>query len=193
MIINVRGTHGSGKTTLVRRVMEHYKYREPIHMKGRKAPIGYVCRDKKSPHACTNVLFVAGSYESVTGGCDTIPKVDLMYKKIKEYADLGYHVLFEGILAQHSTPNIKKLYDRGYNPRVIVLDVPVKKSIRGVKKRRAERGDTRPFNPTNVRKEAGGVLSTSDRLKSYGVKVILCKSRRRALNRVLSLLELATV
>lgn len=193
MIINVRGTHGSGKTTLVRKIMAMYKYREPIYGttdRGKQKILGYVCRDKKAPHACTRVLFVAGHYESVTGGCDTIPKVAKVYELVRRFADLGYDVLFEGILAQHSTPNIKALHDDDYRMRVLVLDVSRKKAIRSVLKRRAQRGNLRPFDPRNVRKEHASVRSAASRLTDYGVRVVIAKSRRRALTRVVRWLRL---
>jgi ABC-type multidrug transport system ATPase subunit len=189
MIINVRGTHGSGKSTLVRRVMEHYKYREPIMLEGRRQPIGYVCRDKKTPHLCTNVLFVAGHYESAGGGCDNIPKVDLMFRMIRRYAKLGYHVIYEGILAQHSTDNALRLH-RKYKFRVIVMDTPLKKAIRGVRKRRRQRGNTKPFDPKNVIKEQRSVHNAVRRLSEHGLHVRSFTSRSKALQRVTHLLRI---
>src|SRR5262245_12865768 len=150
MIINVRGTHGSGKTELARRVMARFKRKKPLYIEGRKAPIGYLCSNPSEDRK----LFVAGSYESVTGGCDTIPKVDLMYTTIRKYAKREHDVLFEGILAQHSTPNIQRLIDAGNEVAVVVIDVATSKAIKGVKARRRARGDTRPLDPSNVIKEA---------------------------------------
>jgi hypothetical protein len=191
MIINVRGTHGSGKTELVRRVMQHYKVCVPIYIEGRKTPIGYVCRDRRAPHLSKHVVFVAGSYDgAVSGGCDTISKVDLMYKMIRRYAKLGYDVLFEGILAQHSTPNIVRLMKRD-DVCVVMIKVPIKKAIRGVEARRKARGDARPLNPDNLIKEARYTELAARRLRDQGAKVFFCKTRKRALQRTLTLLDLA--
>ena len=41
MIINVRGTSGSGKSTIVRNAMDLFTWRGPVHVKGRKQPLGY--------------------------------------------------------------------------------------------------------------------------------------------------------
>ena len=38
MIINVRGTSGSGNSTLMRSVMDQYTVRQPVHVPGRKRP-----------------------------------------------------------------------------------------------------------------------------------------------------------
>jgi hypothetical protein len=47
VIINPRGTSGSGKTELVRRLLSDYGWKrggdvEPIHRKGRERPIAYL-------------------------------------------------------------------------------------------------------------------------------------------------------
>lgn len=181
MIINIRGTHGSGKTTIARKVMAQFPKPKPIYVEGRTAPIGYHCGER---------LFVAGSYENVSGGCDTIPKVDVIYKIIRRYAKRGFDVLFEGILAQHSTPSILKLHDRGYDVAVVAIDIPVEKAIRGVLARRKARGDTRPFNPANVVKEDRYTILAALRLRDEGVQVWFPKTRARALHRTLSLLDI---
>jgi predicted ABC-type ATPase len=183
LIVNVRGTHGSGKTTLVRRVMSQYKRCKPIFIDGRRQPIGYVC-DKK--------LFVAGHYEGeASGGCDTIPKVDLMYGMIQKYAKRGLHVLFEGILAQHSVPRILDLKERGFRVHIVLLDIPVEKAVKSVKKRRAVRGDVRKFDPTNTIRESRVVQNSSRTLKANGIRVSRHATRKSARARVFDLLELS--
>lgn len=184
MIINVRGTHGSGKTVLMRKVMKRMRKRTPVMIDGRKTPIGYTFRIDRGR------VFVAGAYEeAVSGGCDTISKVDLMYQMIRKFANRGYDVLFEGILAQHSTPNIVRLMKQ-HDVHVIMLKVPNAKAIRGVKARRKERGDTRPLDPTNLIKEARYTARAARRLREDGAHVVFCKTRKRALRRTLSLLDL---
>lgn len=186
MLINLRGSHGSGKTTIVRKVMAEYPKRKAVYLEsGRRIPIGYIC--KKAGHT---TLFVPGSYEHpVSGGCDNVQKVDLIYGTIKKYAKKGYNVLFEGIVAQHSTPNIILLNER-YKVRVVVIDISAEKALKGVRSRRKKRNETEKFNPANTIKETAAVLSSSRRLKSAGVKVKFAKTRSDALDKVLDLLEL---
>lgn len=190
MIINVRGTHGSGKTTLVRKVMSHYKKGKPVYITGgRRLPIGYICRSKQEGQ---RALFVPGSYEHpVTGGCDNIITVDLIYGQIRRYAKRGYDVVYEGIVAQHSTPNIIKMHDRGLKVRAVVLKIPLKRALRGVKSRRKLRGETRPFNPLNTTREAQNIITSSVRLQEAGVRVRYSTTRKAALDQTLKWLGLS--
>lgn len=186
MLINLRGSHGTGKTTIVRKVMDAYPKRKAIYLEsGRRIPIGYICKKEGQ-----TTLFVPGSYEHpVSGGCDNVQSVNLIYDTIRKYAKKGYDILFEGIVAQHSTPNIILLSER-YKLRVVVIDIPTKKALKGVRARRKLRNETEQFNPANTIKESAAVLSSSRRLQSAGVKVRYAKSRSAALDKVLDLLEL---
>lgn len=187
MIINVRGTHGAGKTVLVRSVMNLYRKRKPVFIEGRRIPVGYICY----PHLRKNKLFVVGSYEyPISGGCDNILKTEIMFDAIHKYAAKGYDVLFEGILAQHSTPRIQALHDAGYATAIVVLDVPFKLSVKGIKHRRKLRGETRPLNLLNATREFRAVINSAERLRDAGLIVKYPKTRSAALARVVSLLDL---
>lgn len=186
MIINVRGTHGSGKSHLVRAILRSYRRVNPIYMGGRRQPIGYECRQRGCPR-----LFVLGHYETPGGGggCDTIGKPDIMFQYIKRYAKHGWHVLYEGIVAQHGVPRAIELHDLGYDLRVFVLDLPLAKCIRAVKRRRKARGNDKPFDPKNLIEEwEARILPALPRLRAAGIRVTLCASRRRAAHRIRALL-----
>ena len=159
MIINVRGTHGSGKSTVIRKVMEKGVF-SPFYIEGRKRPMGYR----------NDTIFVPGSYETDCGGCDTISQVEDAFDLIKGHASNGWRVLFEGILSQHSAPRLIEVH-KLFPVIVLVLTTPVEQCIADVEKRRAESGNTRPFNHENLRKEARSVVSSSRRLKSEGLNL----------------------
>ena len=181
MIVQIRGTHGSGKTTAVKRIMESYEVKKTHYLSGRGRPIGYALSDVKRDKE----LFVPGSYESPTGGCDTIPKIEQIYEIIKRQHDQGFNILYEGILAQHSTPRILALRPRPLH--VIVLDTPIEMCIAAVQQRRDERGETKPLNPENIIREAKSVLSAARRLKDAGVQVTTC-TRQHAIELATELL-----
>jgi hypothetical protein len=108
LIINPRGSSGSGKTELVRRLMNEYGWKdtawpklggaiEPIYCMGREKPLGY-----RLPHPDGGVpLAVLGHYENTSGGADTIRMTDggvtAIMRFAREHASEGYDVLMEGL------------------------------------------------------------------------------------------------
>jgi hypothetical protein len=96
VVINLRGTGGAGKSTVVRRVMGLCKDRVPQLVPGRKQPLGYLAvREGAGPH-----IYVPGHYETACGGCDTIKTVDEVYRLMRDAILLGRDVLAEGIMIQ---------------------------------------------------------------------------------------------
>ena len=167
MIITVQGTHGSGKSTIVREIMSRFPTVTPITLEGRKRPIGYICSGPETHGG----VFIPGHYETPCGGCDNIPKAQMAYDLIREQHSHGYDVLFEGILAQHSTPNIIALHNDKLDVVVIQLDVPTEIAVDGVQARRDKRGDDRPLDPKNIIKEQRSVTMAGRRMRDSGLRV----------------------
>lgn len=165
-VVNIRGTHGSGKSTVVRRVLELLGDQVPEHVDGRTRPISYLCHSGR--------LRVLGHYETPTGGCDTISKSEKTYELMRVSTLSGVNVLFEGILAQHSTGRlvelIKSTTDVDY--KIVVLSTSLEECIASVKKRRDDRGVVGDFDPRNVTREYKSVLSSTRRLEHDGVRVL---------------------
>jgi cytidylate kinase len=94
LIINIRGTNGSGKTTVVKSFLKNYPTREIYGALGPKRPVAYEVTIKaKRP------LYVIGPYVSSTGGLDALPykiqeTIDTLLTK---YEKLG-NLLFEGVV-----------------------------------------------------------------------------------------------
>lgn len=171
MIIQVRGTHGSGKTTTVREVMKRFECK-PHSIEGRKRPIGYECVYKTGKPGKDDVyLWVPGSYENATGGCDTISEIEVIYGIVKQQAEAGFHVLFEGILAQHSAPRVLELVDV-HHYLGIVLTTPLELCVERTNQRRAERGKEKLEDDSNIRKEWKSVRSSMDTLRRKGANVV---------------------
>jgi hypothetical protein len=141
VIINVRGTHGSGKSTLMRRLMATHAA-EPHEVNTRGRPVAYVMAIPK----CGDV-FVIGSYENPCGGCDVIqPKSDV-WPLVERFAAMG-HVLFEGVLIS-TTYGAVGHGSEYYGDQFIFayLDTPVEVCIDRVRQRRRAKGNLKPFNP----------------------------------------------
>lgn len=215
LIINVRGGHGAGKSTLVRRVLDEYGPRQPSYVPGRNRPLYYTCvKSGLKP------LMVLGTYENPTGGCDTIQSIDgvgsieVIFSTIRNGVSAGMAILFEGIVAQHSAGRLLDL-NMEHPVDVVVLDTSLEDCVDAVRKRRAERGagsDPGPydhpisyclnqkahphgcvtdgFDPKNVVKEWKSVQSSSRRLVKDGLP-IKSLSREAAFQYVMSQLQLS--
>jgi len=175
MIVNPRGTFGSGKSTIVRRVMDRYDERRPVHIEGRKQPIGYRCV-RPDGHD----LWVVGHYETACGGGDTIPKIDLIYNHIWHAAQIGYDVIYEGgALIQSDWRRAAELAKK-HDLLVVIIDVPVELCLNAIKERRAKRGNLDPVNPKNTIVRARGTIRNAGNLEKAGVRVEWCKDRESA-------------
>lgn len=146
MIVNLRGTSGSGKTTVVRGLMEKYPAIEPLMVadeRGREKIHGYECRMANFPGNLPN-LYVVGSYKNVCGGCDGIKTQDEICDRVRGYAGMTGDVVFEGLLISHLYGRYLKL-DREmaetHNQHTVwaFLDTPEEVCVDRVKERRARR------------------------------------------------------
>jgi hypothetical protein len=179
MVINIRGTHGSGKSTIARKIMTRYQV-SAVYTADRTRPFGYRCvAENKTP------LYVPGHYETDCGGCDTIMAVEVAFASIRAKVEEGFNVLYEGILAQHSAPRVLALKDFGLT--VICLDVPTELCIEAVNERRRLRGKAPLADPGSILKEAGSVKSSSKKLKAAGVD-LLWLDRQQTEDKILELL-----
>lgn len=143
MIVNIRGTSGCGKSTIVREIMKLYngKISEfgSIGGKSRKQPLGYTL-----VHEGHRPLWVAGHYETACGGCDTLPTLECVYEQVRHYAEHDEHdVLYEGVIVTSDVRRVIELNDEKWPIFVVGLDVPIEDCMAGIQARRTARGDTR--------------------------------------------------
>lgn len=156
MIVNIRGTSGSGKTTAVRSIMamgatEKVYADEPslsgLFQMGR-TPVGY----RVNIAQFDRPLFVVGSYENTCGGCDAIGTQDEICSRVRRYGQ-GQHLLMEGLLMSHLYSRYKALAEEMQPIPYIwaFLDTPLEVCLERVVARRAERGVAKKeFNPKNT-------------------------------------------
>lgn len=144
LIINVRGTSGSGKSTIVFELMKRYPVKElDLDAKGR--PGNY---EIKLPRG--QKLYVIGRYSTQCGGCDGIGSNVEVMRRAEHYAKKG-HVLFEGLLLS-STYGALGAWSERYKDNFVFafLDTPLKTCLRRVNARRRRRGVLEPVNPRNT-------------------------------------------
>ena len=167
MIINIRGTSGSGKSTIVRQIMELYDTKDSLRVSGRKRPIAY--RLTKEGH---RPLVVLGHYETACGGCDTISQQPTIFQLVRTWAGVA-DVLFEGLLISAEVNNTAALYQDGLELRVYALTTDVEQCLDSVNmRRRARMGDKfTPVKEKATRAKFKGVQSSLKRLRDHRVTV----------------------
>lgn len=160
MIIQLRGTNGSGKSTIVRRVMERF-IMNPSKIVGRRQPIGYFSTDPNKPP-----LFVPGHYETDCGGCDTIASLDTVYEQVTNAHVAGYNVLYEGIMASGEYRRCVDLFKQVPEMIVLALDVPLEQCVADILERRAQSGrNYKPFNKERTKRRTREVRSMMEYLR----------------------------
>lgn len=184
MILNVRGTGGAGKSTLVREVMARYPSMDAVYAFGRRRPVGYHCA-----RPVGRSLFVVGHYETPCGGADTLPSPDAAYDLIERTAPLA-DVMFEGIITQDDVRRCVALAQH-HEVLVLALDVPIDLCLASIQDRRRKRNDGRPLNPKNTMERAQRLTGTIRRLAEAGVPT-LWVSREVALQTCLDHLQLSS-
>ena len=182
LAINIRGTGGSGKSTLVKRVMELYPNMAKIVEQGRRRPLSTAHwwseddSNRSGLKARPSGLLVPGHYETACGGCDTIKTVDKVYELVHA-ATLGdgNNVLYEGIMVMDDVTRAVKLDQdlRKVSGKLVVISLttPVDDCIASIKKRRAEQGNEKPLSEKNTRDRAKRQENILHRLKQAEVQI----------------------
>jgi hypothetical protein len=153
MIIQIRGTSGSGKSTVMRQVMLTLGEWLPIRREGRKQPLGYQHAD----------IVVLGHYESPCGGCDTIGSARAVYTLIQE-TDAPI-ILCEGLLLSEDVKWSSQLPDL----RIIYLTTPLEQCITQIQQRRLAVGNSKPLNTDNTTHRVGVIERSRVKLGALGV------------------------
>ena len=163
LIINIRGTNGSGKSTV------------PLQM--------YATDDSKYTESCgkdytltifPKYKFIAlGSYHNKTGGLDGIgstANIKAALKAAKELSNkLGYHILMEGILASTVKSTYLTMFQEaqqeGFYPVVLIYTTPPEVCIQRV----YARNGGKPIKEGLVMDKYDTVMRQYDYFNSNGV------------------------
>lgn len=166
MLISLRGTNGSGKSTVIRNILAECAHKPVFGALGLRLPEAYrldVVKVKKP-------VYLLGPYVSVCGGCDRLIPFDLIPRLITKYSEKG-HVIFEGVIVGSIYGQVGQLMEKfGKDAVMVFLDTSLEECIRRVKSRRADRSDARPFNPKNLTTKFTSVQRVRDR--ALGDKIL---------------------
>ena len=160
-VINIRGTSGCGKTTIVRNILQHGVW-ETWRDEHNKILAYY---NKNLNWA------VVGSYENTCGGCDGIKTQDEAEYRIQFLIDSGFNVLFEGLVISTITGRWGELARKNSeksNFLFYYVNTPIEECIERVKKRRFDAGNVKPFNEENTRNRVKAIETTFQKLSQSG-------------------------
>lgn len=168
-IVNLRGTSGSGKSTVAFTFLKNFPHTE---LKGQDGKVkGYRIDAREA--GLKNPVYLLGKYTTACGGCDQISTQQEAADRAVAAWNLGGHVLMEGLLASAAGPGgavTRTIHETG-DAVFAILDTPLETCIERVKARRAARGDERPFNPKNTNDKWTQTMSTAKTLHTQGYDV----------------------
>ncbi len=179
MITNIRGTSGSGKSTVVFNLLKHFRAEGELfavfmHHAGGEYTIpmdqepdssfdvhlGYQIFQHFDSNRPTykSPLRIVGKYLTPCGGCDGIKTQDEVSDRVRAWYNMGYEVLFEGLLIStivgrwaEMAESVAENGSRLHNMRFVFLNTPEEVCVERVKARRAAKGNLKPLNETNTR------------------------------------------
>ena len=143
MIINIRGTSGTGKSYMIKRLFDKYPVVDHIedYVLGKRDILKSTTKKKIVGYTLNNGVHVVGRYETKCGGCDTIKTQDQVMNLVVKANEIHKHVIFEGLLTCNSYGRWKELAET--TPFFFLfLDTDIKTCLEAVVARRIERGKT---------------------------------------------------
>ncbi len=172
MIIIISGTNGSGKTHLMRRLIER--------IKGPSEEIRFTRSDSKvvSIGTAWEKTTVLGRYDTACGGCDKFSwggAGDDLEKLITAAVAKGHDVLLEGLMVSAwGIERLSRLRDLGL--QVVHLTTPVQQCIDSVNDRRRARAEREgkeytPVNTTNLVSKHGSLQKQNANRRRAGITV----------------------
>jgi hypothetical protein len=138
VLINLRGSSGSGKSTIVRGLIERYGSRPIYDLLGPRSPEAY--RLDRAPGR----VYAIGPYIAACGGCDAVGSMNLVLSLLRAYHAKGT-VIFEGLLISSMYGSVGQFLESyGKDALVAFLTTSRERAYQQLRKRQAEgcaRGD----------------------------------------------------
>lgn len=181
MIINIRGTNGSGKSTIARNFLERFEPKLCYGICGPRRPEAYevVVHKSKMP------LYLLGPYESPTGGADAITGkgFDILIELADRYRERG-NVLFEGVAISNSYGQVGEWLLKHKNKAIVAfMDTPLDICLHGLGLRQKASGNA--AGTKHVADKYAAVQRVKQRMANEGIRVEDI-SRKNGTDKILS-------
>lgn len=189
MIINIRGTNGSGKTHLARQLIGADAH--PVDLVWYDAPTKKVPDRKLSVEGWgqPDEFFAVGSYKQGCGGMDTIPSFELQQSAVRVAADWKHeggrplgghgprHIVCEGVLASTVYGSWGEFFQEMEAARhsviVAYLDTPLELCLERITARQiAAKGEAREIKTDLVANKIKAIEATRARFKAAGILTV---------------------
>lgn len=181
MIINIRGTNGSGKTHLARQLIGPNAM--PIDL------VQYTSPTKREPYrqrwvegwGVPNRFLAIGSYRQGCGGMDTIPSFDLQQQAVARAVswhglsgDRPEHVVAEGVLASTVAGSwLDFLLNYKSQTIIAYLDTPLELCLERITARQiAAKGEAREIKVDQVRAKVRAIEATRAKFDAAGIRTV---------------------
>ncbi len=166
MIVNLRGTNGSGKSTVIFQLLDG-KTVEVVPLAsyqskaGRERFVeGYLCQELD--------LVVVGKYATACGGCDGIPTQDLICESVRKASTLAQNVLFEGVIVSTLFSRYSDLAKELGGFTFAYMDTPLETCLARIQ----ARNGGKPIKEDLVASKVRAILSTKEKARSAGHQVL---------------------
>lgn len=168
MIINLRGTNGSGKSTVIFQLLDGRTV-EVVDLAHYKSKAGKD-RHVEGYHCAELELIVVGRYATACGGCDGIPTQDLICEAVRKASTLAQNVLFEGVIVSTLFSRYSELAKELGNKRFLFayMDTPLETCLSRIQKRNGGK----PIKEDLVASKVRAILSTREKALAAGHTVV---------------------
>jgi hypothetical protein len=163
LIIDLRATHGGGKSYIIHTLLERYGNKEIIEA-GKL--IGHYMPDLGAA--------VVGPYNRVCGGADSVKSQEDIFRRVRMFKEQYRHVFLEGILVAHTFSSYDSLARELGNYTFCFLNTPLPNCIARVRARRVKKGNRKPLDPKNIIKDHHTVqVKLPGKFREAGHRVVI--------------------